>query len=53
MMDILQILLALLIIGIAYQIIGIIFRVINFILSLLFLPFILLGETIVKKSGGN
>ena len=49
MMDILQILLALLIIGIAYQIIGLIFRVINFILSLLLLPFILLSEAIVKK----
>lgn len=53
MMDILQILLALLMIGIAYQIIGLIFGVINFILSLLLLPFILLGEAIVKKFGGS
>ena len=49
MMDILQILLSLLIIVIAYQIIGLIFRVINFILSLLLLPFVLLGGAIVKK----
>ena len=53
MMDILQILFALLMIGIAYQIIGLIFGVINFILSLLLLTFILLGEAIVKKLGGN
>lgn len=53
MMDILQILLALLMIGIAYQIIGLIFGVINFLLSLLLLPFVLLGDTIVKKFGGN
>ena len=53
MMDILQILLALLMIGIAYQIIGLIFGVVNFILSLLLWPFILLGEAIVKKLGGN
>ena len=53
MMDILQILLALLMIGIAYQIIGLIFGVINFILSLLLLPFILFSEAIVKKFGGN
>ena len=53
MMDIWQILLALLMIGIAYQIIRLIFRVINFLRSLLLLPFMLLGEAMVKKFGGN
>ncbi len=53
MMDILQILLALLMIGIAYQIVGLIFGVINFVLSLLISPFVLLGEAIIKKFGGN
>ena len=53
MMDILQILLALLMIGIAYQIIGLIFGVINFIISLLLVPCMLLGEAIVKKFGGS
>ena len=49
MIDILQILLALLMIVIAYQIIVLIFRVISFILSLLLLPFVLLGGARVKK----
>lgn len=53
MTEILQLLFALLIIGIAYQIIGMIFGLINTILGLFLLPFILLGEAIAKKFGGT